>query len=122
MSFRRFKWVHLNERLTYERAVYKQRLRAEIAQAKRESNFFSQNIEFSEKLQRKKKKSKKKSEVEESEDQKQQKGGRSDNSGDFVKVNKKGKRKPMTVPTDDSERTLEDRTDLLKSLFGGVKR
>ncbi|XP_046991441.1 activator of basal transcription 1-like [Schistocerca americana] len=48
----RFKWVHLSERLAYERAVRKQRLRAEISQAKREANYFSQNIDRSEKLRR----------------------------------------------------------------------
>jgi len=41
----RFKWAHLGERLAYERAVHKQRLRAEIAQAKREAAFFSSNID-----------------------------------------------------------------------------
>jgi ESF2/ABP1 family protein len=50
----RFKWVHLNERLAYERAVHKQRLRTEIAQAKREANFISHNTEISEKLRKRK--------------------------------------------------------------------
>lgn len=49
----RFKWVHLAERLAYERAVRKQRLRTEIAQAKREANFFAQNIDMSKKLKKK---------------------------------------------------------------------
>ncbi|CAK9802676.1 Activator of basal transcription 1 [Anthophora quadrimaculata] len=49
----RFKWIHLCERLAYERAVRKQRLRAEIAQAKREANFFSQNVDRSRKLREK---------------------------------------------------------------------
>ena len=40
-----FKWGHLNERLAYERAVHKQRLRTEIAQVKRETNFYIQNVE-----------------------------------------------------------------------------
>lgn len=46
----RFKWIHLSERLAYERAVRKQRLRAEIAQAKREANFFSHNVDRSKKV------------------------------------------------------------------------
>jgi ESF2/ABP1 family protein len=50
----RFKWVHLNERLAYERAVHQQRLRTEIAQAKREANFISHNTEKSEKLHKRK--------------------------------------------------------------------
>uniref|UniRef100_A0A1B6CRS9 Activator of basal transcription 1 n=1 Tax=Clastoptera arizonana TaxID=38151 RepID=A0A1B6CRS9_9HEMI len=41
----RFKWVHLNERLEYERAVFKQRMRAEIAQAKREASHFANTID-----------------------------------------------------------------------------
>ncbi|XP_050527941.1 uncharacterized protein LOC126898034 [Daktulosphaira vitifoliae] len=45
----RFKWVHLNERLAYEKAVRKHRLRAEVSQVKREANHFSSNIIKSEK-------------------------------------------------------------------------
>ncbi|XP_061183205.1 activator of basal transcription 1-like [Saccostrea echinata] len=41
----RFKWAHLNERLAYEKAVHKQRLRTEIAQVKRVANFHIQNAE-----------------------------------------------------------------------------
>ncbi|KAF7386552.1 hypothetical protein HZH68_013684 [Vespula germanica] len=49
----RFKWIHLSERLAYERAVYKQRLHTEIAQAKRETNYISYNIDRSKKLTKK---------------------------------------------------------------------
>ena len=45
----RFKWAHLNERLAYEKAVHKQRLRTEIAQVKRVANFHIQNAERSQK-------------------------------------------------------------------------
>ena len=41
----KFKWAHLNERLAYERVVHKQRLRTEISQAKKETNFYIQNVE-----------------------------------------------------------------------------
>ncbi|XP_014215613.1 pre-rRNA-processing protein esf2 [Copidosoma floridanum] len=41
----RFKWIHLSERLAYEKAVHKQRLRTEIVQAKKEVNFFSYNVD-----------------------------------------------------------------------------
>ncbi|XP_011642349.2 activator of basal transcription 1-like [Pogonomyrmex barbatus] len=49
----RFKWIHLSERLAYERAIHKQRLLTEIAQAKREVNFFSYNVDRSKKLRKK---------------------------------------------------------------------
>ncbi|XP_029170683.1 activator of basal transcription 1-like [Nylanderia fulva] len=49
----RFKWIHLSERLAYERAVHKQRLLTEIAQVKREVNFFSYNVDRSKKLLKK---------------------------------------------------------------------
>lgn len=52
----RFKWTHLSERLTYEKAVYKQRLKTEVAQARKEATFFQENLDQSEKIKRKKKK------------------------------------------------------------------
>ncbi|KAJ6637553.1 Pre-rRNA-processing protein esf2 [Pseudolycoriella hygida] len=52
----RFKWTHLSERLTYEKAVYKQRLKTEVAQARKEATFFQENLDKSEKIKKKKKK------------------------------------------------------------------
>ncbi|KAG8129785.1 hypothetical protein E2320_016494 [Naja naja] len=43
----RFKWTHLSEQLAYERQVRQQRMRAEVSQAKRETNFYLQNVEKS---------------------------------------------------------------------------
>uniref|UniRef100_A0A4X2KVL7 Activator of basal transcription 1 n=2 Tax=Vombatus ursinus TaxID=29139 RepID=A0A4X2KVL7_VOMUR len=43
----RFKWSHLSERLVYERQVRQQRVRAEISQAKRETDFYLQSVEKS---------------------------------------------------------------------------
>ncbi|XP_075691050.1 activator of basal transcription 1 [Rhinoderma darwinii] len=43
----RFKWTHLSERLAIERQVRKQRMRAEVSQAKRETNFYLQNVDRS---------------------------------------------------------------------------
>ncbi|XP_055329676.1 activator of basal transcription 1-like [Paramacrobiotus metropolitanus] len=48
----RFKWNHLTERLAHERVVRKHRLRQEMAQAKRQTNFYAKNIEQSKMLQR----------------------------------------------------------------------
>ncbi|KHJ48904.1 hypothetical protein D918_01209 [Trichuris suis] len=41
----RFKWHHLTEQLVYEKSKHKQRMRIEISQAKREAQFFTQQIE-----------------------------------------------------------------------------
>lgn len=50
----RFKWIHLSERLAYERAAMKQRLRAEIAQAKKEAHYLQSNVEKSKKMKKRK--------------------------------------------------------------------
>lgn len=55
----RFKWIHLSERLAYERAVYKQKLRTEIAQARKEASFFQSHLDQSEAVRKKAKKEKK---------------------------------------------------------------
>lgn len=55
----RFKWIHLSERLSYERAVFKQKLRTEIAQARKEAGFFQSHLDQSEAVRKKAKKEKK---------------------------------------------------------------
>lgn len=54
----RFKWIHLSERLTYEKMVHKQRLQNEISQARKEANYFGSNLDKSERNKRKAKKDK----------------------------------------------------------------
>ncbi|XP_028568514.2 activator of basal transcription 1 isoform X1 [Podarcis muralis] len=49
----RFKWTHLSERLAYERQVRQQRMRAEVSLAKRETNFYLQNVEKSKRFSEK---------------------------------------------------------------------
>jgi len=44
---KKFRWTHLNERKAYEQEARKQRLRQEIALAKKETNFYIQNVEKS---------------------------------------------------------------------------
>lgn len=39
-----FKWPHLHERLAYEKAARRQKLRAEIQLAKKKANFFTSNL------------------------------------------------------------------------------
>lgn len=51
----RFKWVHLSERLTYEKAVHKQKMQAEVSQARKEAAFFQENLDRSDKNKRLKK-------------------------------------------------------------------
>jgi len=48
----RFKWIHLNEQLAYEKAVHQQRMRTEISQAKRQAQFFTDSIEKGKHLRR----------------------------------------------------------------------
>uniref|UniRef100_F1LC29 Activator of basal transcription 1 n=1 Tax=Ascaris suum TaxID=6253 RepID=F1LC29_ASCSU len=48
----RFKWTHLKEQLTYEHKVEQQRMRAEISQAKRQANFFAEQVEKGEQLRK----------------------------------------------------------------------
>lgn len=55
----RFKWVHLSERLTYEKAVHRQKLQTEISQARKEAHFFQENLDKSDKFKKQKKKQKK---------------------------------------------------------------
>ncbi|XP_053173804.1 activator of basal transcription 1 [Scomber japonicus] len=55
----RFQWTHLSERLAYEQMVLQQRLRTEVSQAKRETNFYLSNVDKSahmDKLKRKRQK------------------------------------------------------------------
>ncbi|XP_028308829.1 activator of basal transcription 1 [Gouania willdenowi] len=51
----RFQWSHLNERLVYEQTVLNQRLRTEVSQVKKESNFYLDNVEKSARMERVKK-------------------------------------------------------------------
>ncbi|KJE92929.1 pre-rRNA-processing protein esf-2 [Capsaspora owczarzaki ATCC 30864] len=46
----KFKWHHLTEQIAYENAVRDQRLRTELAQSKRENNFFMENVDKSKKI------------------------------------------------------------------------
>lgn len=93
----RFKWVHLCERLAYERAVHKQRLLAEIAQAKREVNFFSHNVDRSKKLRKK-----------------QEQG----EEVSFTLPEVKQRDTDGEIRSRKAKTQEEDRTEFLKSIFG----
>ncbi|XP_070152719.1 activator of basal transcription 1 [Polyergus mexicanus] len=94
----RFKWIHLSERLAYERAVHKQRLLTEIAQAKREVNFFSYNVDRSKKLLKKHKQGEETT---------------------FELHEIKQRDTDSEIRSRKAEKIdVEDRTDFLKSIFG----
>ncbi|CAL7942803.1 unnamed protein product [Xylocopa violacea] len=92
----RFKWIHLSERLAYERAVRKQKLKTEIAQAKRETDYYSQNIDKSRKLQRK----------------------QQDDANIFIPPTIKQRDTDAEIKSKKEYELVTDRTDFLKSLFG----
>lgn len=93
----RFKWIHLSERLAYERAVHKQRLLTEIAQAKREINFFSYNVDRSKKLRRKQKQGEETA---------------------FELPEVKQRDTDNEIRSRKEETRVDDRTEFLKSIFG----
>ncbi|XP_037126813.1 activator of basal transcription 1 [Syngnathus acus] len=56
----KFQWTHLSERLAYEQMVLHQRLRTEVSQAKRETNFYLENVDKSAHIDKESKKGKRK--------------------------------------------------------------
>uniref|UniRef100_A0A8C6TWL3 Activator of basal transcription 1 n=1 Tax=Neogobius melanostomus TaxID=47308 RepID=A0A8C6TWL3_9GOBI len=52
----RFQWTHLSERLAFEQTVLQQRLRTEVSQAKKETNFYLNNVDKGERMERQRKK------------------------------------------------------------------
>lgn len=50
-----FKWIHLSERLTYERAVKHQKLQIATSKARKEASFFQDNLDKSDKIKMRKK-------------------------------------------------------------------
>jgi ESF2/ABP1 family protein len=51
-----FKWKHLTEKIAYDNAVRRQKLQAEIAQAKREKDFYMERVEQHKRLAKRPKK------------------------------------------------------------------
>lgn len=52
---KKFKWNHLMEKLSFDKKLREQRLKADMAQSKRENNFLVKNFEKSKMLNKKKK-------------------------------------------------------------------
>jgi len=61
----KFKWHHLIEKMNHNKKVREQRLNAEIAQAKRETNFIEKKFEQSSIINKKRKRENEKSEIKE---------------------------------------------------------
>jgi len=60
-----FKWEHLTEKFLYERKMREHRLKAELAQAKKEVEFVQDKVEWSKRLQKRNENQEKSSEKEE---------------------------------------------------------
>ncbi|KAK3087226.1 hypothetical protein FSP39_003335 [Pinctada imbricata] len=139
----RFQWAHLNERLAYEKAVHKQRLRTEISQVKREANFHIRNSE-----KRRKKTSEKEKKTSEKEQimSEKEKSGEEDNvtipkekeeknyefkqkeTEDEILKKKKAKfsiskikkdKKRLQEKKKNNKKTLTSRSSFLKNIFSG---
>lgn len=48
----KFKWDNLNEKFEYDQKVKDQRMKLELAQAKRENHFFLEKVELSKKIEK----------------------------------------------------------------------
>lgn len=92
----RFKWIHLSERLAYEKQAHRHKLRAEIAEAKREAQFFSNNLDVAKRIQKK------------------------NNSGNEETISSRNAQKKGRQSTKKTNATkpVEDRKQFLTSLFG----
>ncbi|XP_046384501.1 activator of basal transcription 1-like [Ischnura elegans] len=101
----RFKWVHLSERLAYERAAHRQRLRLEISQARKEATHFALSVEKSQRLKRSKRKALE-----------------AGDSGHIVPYPQRKTESEIVGAKIDvrSGEEGEDRADLLKSWFGAT--
>lgn len=87
----------MSERLAYEHAIHKQRLLTEIAQAKREVNFFSYNVDRSKKLHKK-----------------HEQGEETT----FVLSEVKQRNTDNEIKNKKAKTHVEDRTEFLKTIFG----
>lgn len=116
----------MNERLAYEKAVHKQRLRTEIAQVKRVANFHIQNSETRQKRKAIKERKQKQGKSVESDDEKgdyeiaqrdteeetMAKKRKLDSVGE---ISKGGKRKKEGI----NKKSFFARTSLIQNMFSG---
>lgn len=88
----------MSEKLAYEKQAHRHKLRAEIAEAKREALYFSNNLDVAERIEKKNKKKKK--------------GAANEQNSKKVDIQKKQslKKKAAAKP-------VEDRKQFLTSLF-----
>ncbi|KAL1115751.1 hypothetical protein AAG570_006041 [Ranatra chinensis] len=113
----RFKWIHLSERLSYERAVFKHRMQTEIRQAKRIASKFLENVELAERLEKKKKK-KKEGNDEEAEEKQTSDGETNDTTKPvFKNVFKQRETDSQKLAKSKIQKTKQSREEFLKSIF-----
>ena len=126
----------MNERLAYEKAVHKQRLRTEISQVKREANFYIQNSEKNRTIKSIEEKKRKRGKLTDDDSQESEKrnyvtqreteeeiltkknhGVESEDSKPQIKSGKVKKKQKSVDKA--SKKSLAARTSFLKSIFSG---
>lgn len=115
----RFQWCHLSERLAYEQMVYHQRMRTEISQAKKETNFYLASVEKSQRLENLRKKKEKKGEVVEEKtwDYKQRP---TEEEIHLKRFKKKGLSKKNLQKAQEKSKTIQDKAQSNVSLLAKI--
>ncbi|XP_028848546.1 activator of basal transcription 1 [Denticeps clupeoides] len=115
----RFQWCHLSERLAYEQTVYHQRLRTEISQAKRETNFYLASVEKSQNLEKLRKKKEKRGEAVEEKtwDFKQR---RSEEEIQLSRLAKKSMSKKTLQKAQEKAKTIQEKAQSNVSLLAKI--
>ncbi|XP_048066516.1 activator of basal transcription 1 [Megalobrama amblycephala] len=115
----RFHWCHLSERLAYERTVYQQRMRTEISQAKKETNFYLASVEKSQNLEKLMKKKQKKGEVVEEKtwDYKQRP---TEEEIQLKRFKNKGMSKKILQKAQEKSKTIQDKAQSNVSLLAKI--
>ena len=106
-----FKWANLSERLAYEQAVKGQRMRTEVALAKKETAFYQQNYDKNRILRRREKRAEEKGE-----EFNQRPWGFTQKDTEDTLLNKKKEKK---INVHKNVNRASDNKSFLKNLFSG---
>ncbi len=115
----------MNERLAYERAVHKQRMRTEIAQVKREANFYINNAEKNQTVKRIKERKQKRGETVDDDDSKEievtqrltEDEIKSKRKRKIDEMSRKKVKKPKIADGDVNKKSLAASTSFINKLF-----